>query len=88
MATKTATKTKTAAKSVRPADEKRKVWEGKLEKTRSGLKKSDLMISPSSKQVISKAKYKIGVAQMKKLRAANKAAEPFKKGSSPKKSKK
>jgi hypothetical protein len=36
---------------------------------------------PSSKQVISKAKYKIGVAQ--KL-LANKAAAPFKKGSSPK----
>jgi hypothetical protein len=72
-------------KSRHAADQKRAVWEGKIPKTDSGLKKSDLAVSKSG-QIVSKLKQEAGRKQMAKLRASGKAAAPFKKGSTPKKS--
>ena len=67
-------------KSRRAALEKRAVWDGKREKTTSGLKKSDLAVSKSG-QIVSKKKMVIGKLRMEKLRASGKAAAPFTKES-------
>ena len=60
------------------AHQKRLVWDGKLDKTDSGLTKADLALSKGGK-VVSKARQELGRKQMAKLRAQGKAASPFQK---------
>ncbi len=66
----------TQTRPKRVADEKRWVWEGRLLKTKSGLTKSQLMVSKSG-QIVSKKKHALGVKIFKKNKKAGLMAEPF-----------
>lgn len=51
------------------ANDKRKVWNGEKNKTRSGLTKKDLMVRKHDGQIISKKKHQQGMQQMKWLKS-------------------
>lgn len=51
------------------ANDKRKVWNGEKNKTRSGLTKKDLMVRKHDGQIISKKKHQQGMKQMKWLKS-------------------
>jgi DVNP family len=56
--------------------EKRLVYKGTLKDTRSGLQKSDLMVSKSGK-IVSKKKHAAGVKAMHAMKTSGLAAKPF-----------
>ena len=60
----------------RPADQKRRVWKGQAEKTRSGLKKADLARS-KSKQIVSRRR-KASASKNRCLSAWRSAANRYK----------
>lgn len=63
-------------KSRKVAYQKRAVWEGRLDRTDSGLTKRDLAVSKSG-QIVSRLKQQQGRKQMQWLRKQGLAAEPF-----------
>ena len=65
-------------KTMRCADEKRAVWQGRLEKTRTGLTKSGLMVSKYG-QIISIKKHNIGKRRYAQMVKEGIAAPPYKK---------
>lgn len=50
------------------ANDKRKVWNGEKERTRSGLTRNDLMQRRHDNQIISKKKHKQGIKLMNRLK--------------------
>jgi hypothetical protein len=63
------------------AQEKREVWEGKRQKTSSGLSKGDLIKNKAGK-VVSKKQYKKGQELYKKMKREGRLATPFRSKSS------
>ncbi len=66
--------TQTVTRPKKVALEKRWVWQGRLDKTKSGLTKKNLMVSKSG-QIVSKKKHAHGVKMYK--RNYDQMAEPF-----------
>lgn len=64
------------AKDKRPADQKRRVWKGQAEQTKSGLKKADLARS-KSKQIVSRRR-KTSASKNRCLSAWRNAADRYK----------
>jgi hypothetical protein len=61
------------------ANDKRKVWNGEKQRTRSGLTKADLMVRKYGGQIISKLKHRQGVELMRRLKREGRwnPAPPF-----------
>lgn len=78
MATSRTRKSKTR-KSPSAALEKRAVFEGRKQRTKSGLTKADLMMNKRG-VIVSKAKYEAGVRLYLSTLASGKLAAPFQSG--------
>ncbi|CAL8460988.1 g910 [Coccomyxa elongata] len=77
-----------AHKSRHAAIQKRKVWNGEIEKTDSGLRKSDLTLSSDGKRVVSKARHILGKKRQAQMVKDGTWAKPFAKGHKARKSRK
>ena len=69
-----------AHKSRHAAIQKRKVWNGEITKTDSGLTKSDLTLSSDGKRVVSKKRQALGKKRQAQMVKEGTWAKPFAKG--------